>query len=360
MSNYQNYLDNLVKQPLEIKLKSLVSEIRKLWDDNRETMAGFKGVKQEIEGRLNDPGASAEDLYAFASKLRERLPVINQVKKNLDDLNRYEIISDSLKQTIENLGDYCMNNLSLDEILKAADGTENLKEQAETQKTAFEQLQTAYMVHEKVVVFFQGVDQQFKNLMKYQNINAETVNAFTGLFNQSAESLAGLKFQIGRMHSNVLNDSAELKQLVQYCREEMTLQEAGHCHGELERIQRVQQAMEAERKRRAAQEKQEAERKQKEKEIRRKRRGRLIDNNDGTVSDPKTGLMWSAQDNDNACGMICDDPKVYCESFRGGGHKDWQNSTWHSGTSSAWKPPRPYPLWTAATASKARCRFVTW
>jgi hypothetical protein len=321
MSNYQNYLDNLVKQPLEIKIKSLVAEIRKLWDDNRETIAGFKGVEKEIESRLDEPGAS-EDLSAFASKLKERLPLLKQVKQNLDDLNQYRTISDALKQTTRNLGDYCMNNLSLDEILKASEGTENLKEQAETQKTAFEQLQTAYMINQKLIGFFDGVDQQFKELMEYENINAETVNAFTGMFDQSADILAGLKFRIGRMKNELLDNSAELRQLVEYCRQEMMLQEAGHCHGELGK---VHEEVKAELKQRAEQEKQEAERKQKEEEKKRKRRGRLIDNNDGTVSDPETGLMWVAQD--NGCDINWDDAKTYCESFREGGYKDWRMPT---------------------------------
>ncbi len=122
MSDYQNYIDNLVKQPLEIKLKALVAEIRKLWDDNRAAIKKFKGVEKEIEAWLNNPGSSVEELSAFASELKERLPLLNQVKQNLDNLNQYKTISDSLKQTIRNLGDYCMNNLSLDEILKASEG----------------------------------------------------------------------------------------------------------------------------------------------------------------------------------------------------------------------------------------------
>jgi len=242
MSDYQNYIDNLVKQPLETKLKALVAEIRNLWEDNRAAIKVFKGVEKEIEEWLKNPGSSVEDLSAFASKLKERLPLLNQLKHNLDELHQYRTISDALKQTIGNLGDYCMSNLSLDEILKASEGTENLKQQAEAQKSAFEQLQTVYMVNEKLIGFFEGVDQQFKNLMKYQNINAETVSAFAGVFNQNAELLAGLKFQIGRMNNDVLENSGELQQLTAYCRREMTLQETGHCHGELGRH-------EAERKR---------------------------------------------------------------------------------------------------------------
>jgi len=207
MSDYQNYIDNLVKQPLAIKMKSLVAEIGKLREDNRAVLEGFKGVAAEIEARINEPGLSVEDLSGFASKLKERLPLLNPLKQNLYYLNQYTTISDSLKQTIRNLGDYCMSNLSLDDILKAAEGTETLKQQAEAQKFAFEQLQTAYMINEKLIGFFEGVDQQFKNLMQYQNINAETVSAFAGVFNQNAELLAGLKFQIGRMKSDVLNST---------------------------------------------------------------------------------------------------------------------------------------------------------
>ena len=49
MSDYQNYIDNLVKQPLAIKMKSLVAEIRKLWEDNRAALDGFKRVEKEID-----------------------------------------------------------------------------------------------------------------------------------------------------------------------------------------------------------------------------------------------------------------------------------------------------------------------
>ena len=324
MSDYQNYIDNLVKQPLAIKMKSLVAEIGKLREDNRAVLEGFKGVAAEIEARINEPGSSVEELSEFASKLKERLPLLNPLKQNLDDLNQYRTISDALKRTIENLGDYCMSNLSLDDILKASEGTENVKQQAEAQKSAFEQLQTAYMVNEKLIGFFEGVDQQFKNLMQYQNINAETVNAFTGVFNQNAELLAGLKFQIGRMKSDVLNNSAELQQLTAYCRREMTLQEAGHCHGELGRVQEAErERLEAERKRQEELRKQEESRKKEEE--RQQRQGWLIDNNNGTVSDPKTGLMWAAED--NGCDINWDDAKAYCESFRGGGHRDWRMPT---------------------------------
>ncbi len=52
MSDYQNYIDNLVKQPLEIKMKSLVAEIRKIWEDNRAALKRFKGVEKDIDGRL--------------------------------------------------------------------------------------------------------------------------------------------------------------------------------------------------------------------------------------------------------------------------------------------------------------------
>lgn len=337
MSDYRNYIDNLVKQPLEIKMKSLVAEIRKLWEDNRAVLDGFRGVEKEIDGWMNHPGASIEDLSAFASKLKDRLPLLDQLKRNLDDLNQYTTISDSLKQTIRNLGDYCMNNLSLDEILKASEGTENVKQQADAQKSAFEQLQTAYMVNEKLIGFFEGVDQQFKSLMKYENINAETVNAFAGVFNQNAELLAGLKFQIGRMKSDVLDNSAELQELVAYCRREMTIQEAGHCHGELGKVQESErERLESEWRRQEEMEKQEAERKRQEElkkqeelrkreEDRRKRQGWLIDNNNGTVTDPETGLMWAAEDNGHD--ITWDDAKAYCENFRGGGHSDWRMPT---------------------------------
>ncbi|MFW5640102.1 MAG: DUF1566 domain-containing protein [Thermodesulfobacteriota bacterium] len=110
----------------------------------------------------------------------------------------------------------------------------------------------------------------------------------------------------------------------------MTLQEAGHCHGELGKVRAAEQERmkrqeeferrEAERKRQEELKKQEELRKKEEE--RQQRQGWLIDNNNGTVSDPKTGLMWAAED--NGFDINWDDAKAYCESFRGGGHRDWR------------------------------------
>ena len=117
----------------------------------------------------------------------------------------------------------------------------------------------------------------------------------------------------------------------------MTLQEAGHCHGELGKVQQAEQErIEAERKQQEELERREAERKRQEElkkqenirkkeEDRQQRQGWLIDNNNGTVSDPKTGLMWAAEDNGHD--ITWDDAKAYCEGFRGGGYRDWRMPT---------------------------------
>ncbi|MEE4355838.1 MAG: DUF1566 domain-containing protein [Desulfococcaceae bacterium] len=151
--------------------------------------------------------------------------------------------------------------------------------------------------------------------MRYENINAGTVNTFTGLFEQYAEILAGLKFQISRMKSDVLEQSSELQDLVNYCRQEMTVQEVGHCRDELGSIQK--RITEEERKRQEELNRKEEERK--------KREVWLIANNDGTVTDPRTGLMWA--DRDNGHDINWHDAKKYCESYRGGGNKGWRIPT---------------------------------
>jgi hypothetical protein len=53
--------------------------------------------------------------------------------------------------------------------------------------------------------------------------------------------------------------------------------------------------------------------------------GRFISNNDGTVVDTRTGLMWAA--NDNGAKVTWQEAKEYCEKFRGGGYADWRMPT---------------------------------
>ena len=53
--------------------------------------------------------------------------------------------------------------------------------------------------------------------------------------------------------------------------------------------------------------------------------GRFVANDDGTVLDRKSGLMWAAKDNGedvNWQGAL-----RYCERYRGGGHTDWRMPT---------------------------------
>ena len=48
----------------------------------------------------------------------------------------------------------------------------------------------------------------------------------------------------------------------------------------------------------------------------------FIINKDGTVSDPRTGLMWAAQD--NGSDINWKNAKSYCDNYRGGGFSDWR------------------------------------
>jgi TolB-like protein len=56
-----------------------------------------------------------------------------------------------------------------------------------------------------------------------------------------------------------------------------------------------------------------------------RRDGRFVDNDDGTVTDTKTGLMWAAKDNGSRINWP--DAKSYCENYRGGGYTDWRMPT---------------------------------
>ena len=53
--------------------------------------------------------------------------------------------------------------------------------------------------------------------------------------------------------------------------------------------------------------------------------GRFLNNNDGTVTDVKTGLMWAAKDNENPINWS--DAHAYCQNYSGGGHTDWRLPT---------------------------------
>ncbi len=52
---------------------------------------------------------------------------------------------------------------------------------------------------------------------------------------------------------------------------------------------------------------------------------RFIANNNGTVLDLTTNLMWAAKDNGSAISWR--DAKSYCENYRGGGYTDWRMPT---------------------------------
>jgi hypothetical protein len=52
---------------------------------------------------------------------------------------------------------------------------------------------------------------------------------------------------------------------------------------------------------------------------------RFIANNNGTVSDTKTNLMWAAKDNGSDINWA--NAKNYCKNYRGGGYSDWRMPT---------------------------------
>jgi hypothetical protein len=49
---------------------------------------------------------------------------------------------------------------------------------------------------------------------------------------------------------------------------------------------------------------------------------RFVNNNDGTVTDTQTGLMWA--DHDNGSPIMWVDAKSYCEGYSGGGKSGWR------------------------------------
>ena len=52
---------------------------------------------------------------------------------------------------------------------------------------------------------------------------------------------------------------------------------------------------------------------------------RFINNGDGTVTDTKTGLMWSVEDNGKHINW--NDARSYCQGYSGGNHTDWRMPT---------------------------------
>ena len=52
---------------------------------------------------------------------------------------------------------------------------------------------------------------------------------------------------------------------------------------------------------------------------------RFVNNGDGTITDTKTGLMWATRDNGEPINWK--DARSYCQSYIGGGHKDWRMPT---------------------------------
>ncbi len=52
---------------------------------------------------------------------------------------------------------------------------------------------------------------------------------------------------------------------------------------------------------------------------------RLVNNNDGTVTDTQTGLMWA--DHDNGSNINWSNAKNYCEGYNGGGKSGWRMPT---------------------------------
>lgn len=56
------------------------------------------------------------------------------------------------------------------------------------------------------------------------------------------------------------------------------------------------------------------------------RDGRFVANNDGTVLDTRTNLMWAAKDNGSNINLA--NAKSYCENYRGGGYSDWRMPTY--------------------------------
>ena len=96
---------------------------------------------------------------------------------------------------------------------------------------------------------------------------------------------------------------------------------------------------------------------------------RFVNNGDGTVTDTKTGLMWSATDNGNHINWTA--ACSYCQSYSAGGHTDWRMPTLAELTSlydSEIKNERGYHIpkfisttaescWTSETRGEEAARF---
>jgi hypothetical protein len=52
---------------------------------------------------------------------------------------------------------------------------------------------------------------------------------------------------------------------------------------------------------------------------------RIVNNNDGTVTDTLTGLMWA--DHDNGSDIGWSNAKSYCDGYSGGGKSGWRMPT---------------------------------
>jgi hypothetical protein len=55
------------------------------------------------------------------------------------------------------------------------------------------------------------------------------------------------------------------------------------------------------------------------------RDARFVAYENQTVKDQVTGLMWAAQDNGGP--ISCNQAKLYCKNYRGGGYDDWRMPT---------------------------------
>jgi hypothetical protein len=85
-----------------------------------------------------------------------------------------------------------------------------------------------------------------------------------------------------------------------------------------------------------------------------KRDGRFIAYNNGTVLDTKTNLMWADMDND--VDIDWDSAQKYCETYNGGGRKDWRMPTQHElfelYDNSKSKPSRCESSWTISVITE--------
>jgi len=233
MKDYKDYINNLKKQPLDIETKSYFSEIKKIVYEKKELFDFFSNIKIEIETFLNKSKLTIEELSEFIIKLKNLIPQLDKLMKNLTFLQKSMRTSSSLKKSIIDLEEYCTNNLSWDEVMKFTNDTENLKQQIEDQIKAFETLQATYMVNERLICFFEGVDNQFKLLLNNENLNLITVSTFIDLFNQFYKQMVELKLQISTVKLSC-SDCVDINNYINYCQIDMTLQEVDNCLNKLQ------------------------------------------------------------------------------------------------------------------------------